>query len=55
MSVKMELSPRKKISTEENKEENWENLQKEVPTEVRRQAFFLDNFPGPVLQMLGTK
>ncbi|KAJ6551647.1 hypothetical protein B0H19DRAFT_1264300 [Mycena capillaripes] len=43
------------VVTEDNKEEYWENLQKEVPDEVRLQAFFLDNLSGSVLQMLGTK
>ncbi|KAJ6605314.1 hypothetical protein DFH09DRAFT_1257012 [Mycena vulgaris] len=43
------------VATEDNKEEYWENLQKEVPNEVRLQAFFLDHLSGPVLQILGTK
>ncbi|KAJ7653276.1 hypothetical protein DFH06DRAFT_1205186 [Mycena polygramma] len=43
------------VVTDENKEDYRENVDKEVPADVRLQALFLENLSGPVLQVLGTK
>ncbi|KAJ7176479.1 hypothetical protein C8R46DRAFT_889831 [Mycena filopes] len=43
------------VVTEQNNAEFWDALHKEIPSNVRLRALFLDNLNGSVLQMLGTK